>query len=205
MTRVLEVGRSGLWTHTPMKLAVDGRNGRTSCSPCFRYFRISNVQDRVDALQIYGGEQIWELVETLEDVSLPSPAENLDEYEKILAKLENHLVPMVNLDCARSKLEMSQNEGESYQSVSQYHVRLRLQVEKCGFTDPNYAIRSKILQTMRDKKLRREAMVQRYTLQHLYPVPSPRHVNRVHPRRPHKSKNKQRPKPSHGDKKNNIS
>ena len=33
--------------------------------------------------------------------------------------------------------------------------------------DPDDVIRSKILQTMRDKKLRREAMVKRYTLQQL--------------------------------------
>ena len=72
---------------------------------------------------------------------------------------------MVNPDCARSKLEkMRQNEGEW---VAQYHLRLRLQVAKCSFTDPDDVIRSKILQTMRDKKLRREAMVKRYTLQQL--------------------------------------
>ena len=61
---------------------------------------------------------------------------------------------MVNPDCARSKL-------------AQYHVRSRLQVAKCGFTDPDDVIRSKILQTIRDRKLGREAMVKRYTLQQL--------------------------------------
>lgn len=72
---------------------------------------------------------------------------------------------MVNPDCARSKLEkMCQKEGEP---VAQYHVRLSLQVANCGFTDPDDVIRSKILPTMRDKKLRREAVVKRYTLQQL--------------------------------------
>ena len=57
---------------------------------------------------------------------------------------------MVSPDYARGKLEkMRQNEGES---VAQYHVRLRLQVAKCSFTDPDDVSRSKILQTMRDKK-----------------------------------------------------
>ena len=59
---------------------------------------------------------------------------------------------------------MGQKEGES---VVPYHQRLHLQVAKCGFMDPDDVIRSKILQTMRDKKLRREAMVKRYTLQQL--------------------------------------
>ena len=66
---------------------------------------------------------------------------------------------MVNPDCARSTLEkMWQIEGES---VAQYHVRLRLQVTKCSFADPDDVILSKIL---RDKKLRREAMVKGYTV-----------------------------------------
>ena len=73
---------------------------------------------------------------------------------------------MVNPDCACSKLEkICQKEGES---VAQYHMRLQLQVAKCGFSDPDEVNRSKIPpQTMRDKKLCREAMVKRYTLQQL--------------------------------------
>ena len=50
----------------------------------FRYFRISSTQDRVDALHIYGGEQIRELIESLENVPSPSSAESLNEYEKHL-------------------------------------------------------------------------------------------------------------------------
>ena len=78
---------------------------------------------------------------------------------------------------------------------------------------------------MRDKKLRQEAMVKRYTLQQLLEhatdkedidrqaqhmeetlpsVPSARNVNRVHQRRPQKTKNKQKPKPAHDDKKANT-
>ena len=39
----------------------------------FRYSRISNIQDRVDAFHIYGGERIGELIESLKDVPLASP------------------------------------------------------------------------------------------------------------------------------------
>ena len=190
----------------------------------FRNFRISSTQDRVDALHIYGGEQIRELIESLENVSTSSSAESLKEYEKIIAKLDNHFIPMVNPDCARSKLEkMRQNEGES---VAQYHICLRLQVAKCSFTDPDDVIRSKILQTMRDKKLRREAMVKRYTLQQLLEhaankedidrqdqhmeetlpsAPSARNqVNKVHQKRHQKPKDKPKPRPAHDDKKKNT-
>ena len=54
--------------------------------------------------------------------------------------LGNHFIPMVNPDCARSNLEkMCQKEGESV-TAAQYHVRLRLQVAKCGFMDPDDVI-----------------------------------------------------------------
>ena len=62
----------------------------------FRYFRTSNTQDCIDALHIYGGEQICELIESLESIPTPSSAELLNEYEKIIAKLNNHFIPMVN-------------------------------------------------------------------------------------------------------------
>ena len=72
---------------------------------------------------------------------------------------------MTNSDSARSKFaEMSQANGES---VAQYHFRLRSQTAKCKFPDINDAIRSKLLQTMIDDKLRREAMVKSYSLEEL--------------------------------------
>ena len=208
-------------TRIPTKQAADGKKWKNELLTRFRYFRISNTQDRIDALHIYGGEQIRELIESLESVHTPSSAELQNEYEKIIAKLDNHFIPMVNPDCARSKLEkMCQKEGES---VAQYHVRLRLQVAKCGFTDPDDVIRSKILQTMRDKKLRREAMVKRYTLQQLLEHAAnredidrqaqdmeqklalvPDQVNRIHPKKTRKSKNKRKPKPPQDDKKENA-
>ena len=104
--------------------------------------------------------------------------------------------------------------------MAQYHVRLRLQVAKCGFTDPDDVIRSKILQTMRDKKLCQEAMVKRYTLQQLLEhaankgdidrqaqdmeqklAPDQDRVNRIHQKKTRKPKNKRKPKPPHEDKK----
>ena len=40
----------------------------------FRYFRISSTQDRNDALHIYGGDRIRELIESLENALSPSSA-----------------------------------------------------------------------------------------------------------------------------------
>jgi len=73
--------------------------------PRCRYFRISNTQDRIDALHIYGGEQIRELIESLESIPTPSLAELQNKYERIIAKLDSHFIPMVNPDCARITLD----------------------------------------------------------------------------------------------------
>ena len=150
-------------TRIPTKQAADGNKLKYELRIRLRYFRIPNTENCIDALHIYWGEQIRELIESLQSVPTPSSAKLLNEYQKIIAKLDNHFIPMVNLNCARIKLsKMCRKEGDT---VVQYHVRLRFQVAKCGFTDPDEVIRSKILQTMHDKKLRREAMVKRCTLQ----------------------------------------
>ena len=73
-----------------------GRRWKNELLTHFRYFRISNTQDRIDALHIYGGEQVRELIESLESVPTKSSAEPLNEYDKIIAKLDNHFIPMVN-------------------------------------------------------------------------------------------------------------
>ena len=47
-----------------------------------------------------------------------------NEFDKIIAKLDNRFIPMVNPDCARSKLDkLCQMKGEW---IAQYHVSLRL-------------------------------------------------------------------------------
>ena len=130
----------------------------------FRFFRITSIEDQIDAINIYGGELIRELIGTLQDAPECDGAEH-NEFEKIIVKLDNYFIRITNSDSARSKFaEMSQNNGES---VAQYHFRLRFQAAKCNFPDINDAIRSKLLQTMTDGRLRREAMVKSYSLEEL--------------------------------------
>ncbi len=127
----------------------------------FRYFKITEVTHKVDAINIYGGEHIRELIDTLPN----RPQEAGDAYQAITAKLNHYFTPMVNADSARAKLErISQRKGES---IAQYYVRIRMQAAKCEFPDIEDAIRSKLLQTMKDGKLRREAMIKRYILTQL--------------------------------------
>ena len=81
-----------------------------------------------------------------------------------MAKLNNHFTPMLNKDSARSVFEQM-TQGD--QTMAKYYVALKKQAEKCKFPDADDSIRSKILQTMNDKKLRREAMLREYDLSNL--------------------------------------
>ena len=71
---------------------------------------------------------------------------------------------MVNKDSARSKFDcMTQGD----RTVAQYFVELRKQADRCQFVDSDDSIRTKILQTMNDKQLRREAMLKCLSLDKL--------------------------------------
>ena len=61
-------------------------------------------------------------------------------------------MPLINHDFARSKFDtMKQEENET---VGQYYVRLRQQGLKCNLHDIDDTIRTKLLHTIKDGKLR---------------------------------------------------
>ena len=108
------------------------------------------------------------MIETLPDpddgdVTLPAdvkPAtEAVKEYHRQVFKLNEHFKTMVNKDSARSKFDCL-TQGD--RTVAQYFVELRKQADRCQFADRDDSIRTKILQTMNDKQLRREAMLNVY-------------------------------------------
>ena len=87
------------------------------------------------------------------EVTVPE-GEEINDFHRAIAKLNNHFTPMLNKDSARSVFEQM-TQGD--QTMAKYYVALKKQAEKCKFPDADDSIRSKILQTMNDKKLRREA------------------------------------------------
>ncbi len=147
-----------------------------------RFFKIKDNDDRLLALQIYGGEVIDELIETLEQppdndvVHLPkewgilklkddgSAGEAITDFHRALYKLNKHFSLSSNKDAARSAFECMK-QGDL--TMAKYYVQLKKQADKCQFADRDDTIRTRILQTMSDKKLRREAMMKNYTLQEL--------------------------------------
>ena len=105
------------------------------------------------------------MIETLpdpddDDVTLPVDVkpenEAVNEYHRQVFKLNEHFKTMVSKDSARSKFDCMM---QGSRSVAQYFVELRKQAYRCQFADRDDSIRTKILQTMNDKQLRREAML----------------------------------------------
>ena len=131
-----------------------------------RFFRVDGVTDQLDALIIYGGEELEELIDILpepteEEVSQTIPTGEKSDFHYAITKLNKHFIPMANKDRSRSQFE-AMDQGDL--SMGQYYVKLKKQAETCHFADPNDTIRTKILQSMRGRKLRREAMLKGYTL-----------------------------------------
>ena len=137
-----------------------------------QFFRVSDVQDKVDAFY-YGGTDIENLLDTLPnpadtEVDVPdfvkSANEETDEFHILVHKVNKHFSTLINKDSARSKFESMTQDN---QSMAQYYVSLKQQADKCQFPDIDDAIRSKILQTMTDKRLRREAMMKGLNLSNI--------------------------------------
>ena len=85
------------------------------------------------------------------EVTVPE-GEEINDFHRAMAKLNNHFTPMLNKDSARSVFEQM-TQGD--QNMAKYCVALKKQAEKCKFPDADDSIRLKILQTMNDKKLQR--------------------------------------------------
>ena len=116
-------------SQTPMKRDELGGSGNEFCCR-LRYFCIDQ-EDKFDALTIYGGSEIRELLENL--VLEDAEANNTGNFDDAIKKIDEYFDPLVNKDSARNKFgNMSQNQGES---VAEYHVRLNSQAHKCQFAD----------------------------------------------------------------------
>ena len=123
-----------------------------------RFFKITDTQDKVDALIIYGGNTISTL-----DKSLPNPTEgDLDDYGKLKKKLNDYFLPKKNKHHARYKFLKTRPEpGET---VSAYATRLREKASECEFTDGDDQILEHLIQTITDKRLVHKAISKKWSL-----------------------------------------
>lgn len=82
--------------------------------------------------------------------------EAVNTFHKHIHKLNVHFATMVNKDSARSVFD---NMRQGDLSMAKYYVVLKKQAAKCQYANQDDSIRTHILQTMKDTKLRREAML----------------------------------------------
>ncbi|CAC5368591.1 unnamed protein product [Mytilus coruscus] len=93
----------------------------------FRYFRITDPEDKKDAMIIYGGKDISRL-----EKSTPDPVDRrMDVYEKLKKKLNDYFAPKKNKHYANYLfLKVRPVNGES---TVAYAARLRERAADCEF------------------------------------------------------------------------
>ena len=130
-----------------------------------RYFKITSVQDEVDAINIFDGQILRDKIKSLRDLEYPAPTDEAtapDAYQKIVDKLNHYFLPMKNTQHARYRFGKAiQNDKET---INQYELRLGEYASKCDFADTDEQILSHLILTIKDDKFKREALNKRYVL-----------------------------------------
>ena len=124
----------------------------------FRYFRITDTEDKKDAMIIYGGKEIARL-----EKSIPDPRDrHLDIYEKMRKKLNDYFAPKKNKHYSRYVfLKMRPINGES--TIS-YAARLREKAADCEFENQDDRILEHIIQTTDNQSLIKKTINKKWTL-----------------------------------------
>ena len=118
--------------------ALQWQKWRRNFERKLRLFRVTTIQDKLDVLAIYGLKKIEELTDNLPEIAdaeLTVPeSEEINDFRRAMAKLNNHFTPMLNKDTARSVFEQM-TQGD--QTMAKYYVALKKRAEKCKFPDAN--------------------------------------------------------------------
>ena len=115
------------------------------------------MQDKLDAINIFGGQILRDKIRSLRDLEYPAPTDEAlapDAYQEIVDKLNHYFLPMKNTQHDKA----IQNDNET---INQYELRLREHVSKCDFADTDEQILSHLILTIRDDKFRCEALNKR--------------------------------------------
>ncbi|XP_028407514.1 uncharacterized protein LOC114530123 [Dendronephthya gigantea] len=123
-----------------------------------RYFKISNPIDKKDAPIIYGGKEIARL-----EKSLPNPAGELDEFDKLRTKLNDYFTPKKNKHHARYLfLKLRPNQGET---IAAYASQLREKANDCEFEgNSDERILEHLIQTTHNRVLIQKAINKKWNL-----------------------------------------
>ena len=89
--------------------AIQCKKWRRNFERKLSFFRVTPQHDKLEALLIYGGEDIDELVDNLlqlpdEQVTVDAN-EQVNDFHRAIANLDNHFTSMLNKDSANSVFE----------------------------------------------------------------------------------------------------
>ncbi len=128
----------------------------------FRYFKITNTEDKCDALLIYGGKEVTRLAKSLPN---PVPQEGvvLDNFQKLKTKLNDYFMPKKNMHHSRFLfLKMRPNIEEP---IVAYAARLREKANECEFgAGCNERILEHLIQTIENQNLIQKAINKKWNL-----------------------------------------
>jgi hypothetical protein len=85
------------------------------------------------------------------------------DYATAKAKLQNFFKPKVNVEFEKIQFRMMRQKG----TIDQYHTRLRQAAATCDFADNDCEIKTQLIQTMRDSKVRKKALNTNMTLEQI--------------------------------------
>ena len=122
---------------------------------------VTEAEKKVQSLRIYGGERVRDLVD-----SLPGPEIGGDAFVKTMAKLNAFFLPKKNTDVLVARFrKLRQNDHET---IMQYYARLRPEAAKCEFHDTELEIKRHLQETVRNRKLAKKSVRDRYSLEKLF-------------------------------------
>ncbi|GFR81610.1 Nfx1-type zinc finger-containing-like protein [Elysia marginata] len=103
----------------------------------------------------YGGEEIFDLVDTFPDFQK-------SKFDALKTALTNHFTPKVNL--VYESFKFRKMHQEQVESVDQFYVRLCRQAALCEFADLEREILSQMIEGVISSKLRKKALRDKVTL-----------------------------------------
>ena len=86
-------------------------------------------------------------------LTLPNRGQTYDEAKQVL---RNFFHPQVNVEFEIANFHSLLQK--SYENVDAYYVRLRQAATNCAFHDIDAEIKSHLIQTMKDRKVRRKGL-----------------------------------------------
>jgi hypothetical protein len=102
----------------------------------------------------YAGEPVYDVYSSLPMVERGA---NVNEYEHVVTRLTDYFAPKKNIDYEVYVFrQMKQKPDEALDS---YYTRLLAQAKTCDFADVDLEVRSQIIQSCHDNKLRRWSLI----------------------------------------------